>query len=99
MSFSWNHQIISDKESDQPMDSDSIYEINHHSKRDIILKELDSTDQKEKPFTLSNINLEIKQGELVCIVGTVGSGKTSLLLANEMKSLSKSVPLLIHCFR
>lgn len=34
-----------------------------------------------EPFKLSNINLEISRGELVAVVGTVGSGKSSLLAA------------------
>lgn len=32
-------------------------------------------------FTLENVNLEVHRGQLVCIEGTVGSGKTSLLNA------------------
>lgn len=32
-------------------------------------------------ITLRNINLNIKHGELVCIIGDVGSGKSSLLSA------------------
>lgn len=33
----------------------------------------------ESPATLKNINLNIKRGKLIAIVGTVGSGKSSLL--------------------
>jgi ABC-type lipoprotein export system ATPase subunit len=32
-------------------------------------------------ITLKNINLSIKHGEFVCIIGDVGSGKSSLLSA------------------
>jgi ATP-binding cassette subfamily C (CFTR/MRP) protein 1 len=32
-------------------------------------------------MNLKNLDLEIKSGEFVCIVGDVGSGKTSLLNA------------------
>lgn len=34
-----------------------------------------------EPFKLSNINLDISRGELVAVVGAVGSGKSSLLAA------------------
>lgn len=46
----------------------------------------------EKP-TLRNINLQIKQGQLVAVVGTVGSGKSSLIsaLLGEMEKLSGRV--------
>ena len=37
--------------------------------------------REDNVVTLKNINLEVKQGELVAIVGPVGSGKSSLLLA------------------
>jgi ABC-type nitrate/sulfonate/bicarbonate transport system ATPase subunit len=40
---------------------------------------LDS-DVKVKEFmALKDINLKIKQGEFVCVIGDVGSGKSSLL--------------------
>ncbi|XP_014219235.1 multidrug resistance-associated protein 1 isoform X2 [Copidosoma floridanum] len=46
----------------------------------------------EKPM-LRNINLQIKQGQLVAIVGSVGSGKSSLISAmlGEMEKLSGKV--------
>lgn len=51
----------------------------------------DSTDD-DKP-TLRNINLQIKQNQLVAIVGTVGSGKSSLISAflGEMDKISGRV--------
>ena len=30
-------------------------------------------------LTIKNINIEIKKGEFTCIIGDVGSGKSSLL--------------------
>lgn len=46
----------------------------------------------EKP-TLRNINLRVQQGQLVAIVGTVGSGKSSLISAvlGEMEKLNGRV--------
>ncbi|EAR88911.2 ABC transporter C family protein (macronuclear) [Tetrahymena thermophila SB210] len=43
---------------------------------------------KENIAVLNDINLEINKGELVCIVGQVGSGKTSLL-----NCLLKEIPI------
>ena len=53
-------------------------------------KEEDKKDEKKKEekknnlddmLTLKDINLEIKKGEFVCIIGETGCGKTSLLLS------------------
>ncbi|KAG6548704.1 hypothetical protein Mapa_009859 [Marchantia paleacea] len=43
--------------------------------------------------TLSNINLQVKRGSLVAIVGTVGSGKSALLscILGEMEKVSGTV--------
>lgn len=57
----------------------------------------ESSQASSKTFRLKNINLEIKQGEFVCIIGKSGSGKSSLFLSilgelfaiksNEMKNI------------
>ncbi|XP_076374474.1 multidrug-Resistance like Protein 1 isoform X2 [Megalopta genalis] len=49
-------------------------------------------DNIEKP-TLRNINLQVEQGQLVAVVGTVGSGKSSLIsaLLGEMDKISGRV--------
>ncbi|KAG8869673.1 hypothetical protein FRB97_000807 [Tulasnella sp. 331] len=54
--------------------------------------------EKEKkedkaPFELRDINIEIERGTLTCIVGTVGSGKSSLLqaLIGEMRRIRGEV--------
>jgi ATP-binding cassette, subfamily C (CFTR/MRP), member 1 len=48
---------------------------------------------QENSFSLSNVNVDIKAGELVMIVGTVGSGKSSLLMSvlNEIPKLEGSL--------
>ena len=38
-----------------------------------------SFNYPDKEDTLKNINLKIKQGEFVCIVGDNGSGKSTLI--------------------
>ena len=36
-------------------------------------------DGDETGFTLSNFNFSVKAGELLCVIGRVGSGKSSLV--------------------
>ncbi|CAK7348296.1 unnamed protein product [Dovyalis caffra] len=52
-----------------------------------------SWDDEAEDEVLKNINLEIKKGEVAAIVGTVGSGKSSLLasILGEMHKLSGKV--------
>lgn len=49
---------------------------------------------------LQNINLQIPQGSLVAVVGTVGSGKSSLISAilGEMEVISGKVNTKVGCF-
>ena len=49
-----------------------------------------STSTIENEMVLKNINLEIKKGDFVCVIGEVGSGKSSLLQAilNNMTSVT-----------
>lgn len=44
-------------------------------------------DEQEKPSRLGDISLQVPKGALVCVVGSVGSGKSSLLqgLVGEMR--------------
>lgn len=37
--------------------------------------------KKNQLISLNNIDLQIKKGEFVCVIGKVGSGKSSLLSA------------------
>ncbi|CZR43506.1 uncharacterized protein FPRO_07577 [Fusarium proliferatum ET1] len=49
--------------------------------------EVRPVQDSDEPFSLNNISLECQRGELVGIIGSVGSGKTSLLsaLAGDMR--------------
>lgn len=40
-----------------------------------------STDSQSTPFRLQQINMEVRKGELICIEGPVGGGKSSLISA------------------
>ncbi|GKT40843.1 multidrug resistance protein fer6 [Colletotrichum spaethianum] len=52
-------------------------------------------DEEREPFKLQDLNFQIKRDELVAVIGTVGSGKTSLLaaLAGDMRKTSGEVVL------
>ena len=54
---------------------------------------LDEIVSQEKLFKLTNINLEVKKGSLVAVVGAVGSGKSTFLnsLIGETKKSQGSV--------
>ncbi|KAK4104692.1 hypothetical protein N658DRAFT_521302 [Parathielavia hyrcaniae] len=51
--------------------------------------------EEQEPFKLQDLNLEIGRNELVAVIGTVGSGKTSLLaaLAGDMRKTNGEVIL------
>ncbi|KAI1776106.1 ATP-binding cassette transporter protein YOR1-like protein [Hypoxylon cercidicola] len=51
--------------------------------------------EEREPFKLQDMNLEIGRNELVAVIGTVGSGKSSLLaaLAGDMRKTSGEVVL------
>ena len=45
-------------------------------------KKVDEKSEKEQgklSVTLKNLNLTIKKGEFICVIGAIGSGKSSLL--------------------
>jgi ABC-type lipoprotein export system ATPase subunit len=46
-----------------------------------VAKEVETPKQLNQQFNLKQIDLEIGEGEFVCVIGDVGSGKTSLLNA------------------
>ena len=70
--------------------------IENNSKKSNILEFYSSFMESDKSLNekiyLDNINLSIKRGELVCIIGEVGSGKSSLIQAmlNNMISDDKT---------
>src|SRR5690606_33277800 len=57
------------------------------------LKEVSKKDVKDEIGKLTDINFECKHGELLMIVGRVGSGKSSLLngIIGEMRKVSGKV--------
>lgn len=53
----------------------------------------DYMESQQPPFTLESINLQLYPSELIAVIGTVGSGKTSLLsaIAGDMRRTSGSL--------
>jgi len=49
--------------------------------------EIEEDDEQHEDINLRSLNLEASDGQLICVVGTVGCGKSSLLhsLMNELK--------------
>ena len=64
-----------------------------NNEQDSDKNELDSS--KNEPFLLKNMNFEVKSGELVAIIGSVGSGKSSLVqaLLGDMHKISGSAKI------
>lgn len=64
-----------------------------HSEASTVIAEEEKEDtastliEEREPFQLRDLNLKIKRNELVAVIGTVGSGKSSLLsaLAGDMR--------------
>jgi len=57
------------------------------------VENIELIESKKGMTILKNINLDIKNGELIGIIGGVGSGKTSLLysILNEMNKEEGSI--------
>jgi ABC-type multidrug transport system fused ATPase/permease subunit len=64
-------------------------------KHDDCSEEASTLAEEHEPFKLQDLNFEIGRNELVAVIGTVGSGKTSLLaaLAGDMRKTSGEVIL------
>ena len=64
--------------------------IAHKLIKSILMNEFRFPSQRNAPPTLRNISMNVKDGQIVAIVGSVGSGKSSLIsaLLGEMKTLT-----------
>lgn len=84
-SFSWG--FTSNKKKDDKKSDSTTTPSKKQAKKLLQIETTDSatTDEKadkkklSKFITLKDIKMEVKKGEFVCIIGDVGSGKSSLL--------------------
>jgi ABC-type multidrug transport system fused ATPase/permease subunit len=59
----------------------------------------DGPEAQRPPFTLNNINLQVQSSELIAVIGSVGSGKSSLLsaIAGDMRQTSGTLQVRGKC--
>ncbi|KAH8908657.1 P-loop containing nucleoside triphosphate hydrolase protein [Coniochaeta sp. PMI_546] len=94
--FTWERTPTQDKEGTMAGDSKGKKEVAKDRKRPGSSDEDASTLVEERePFKLQDINFQIGRNELVAVIGSVGSGKSSLLaaLAGDMRKTSGEVVL------
>ena len=77
--FHWGS--ISDKDKEKDKDKKDIKKKTNDETKEALLDKNIESKTFEQFLTLKNLDLSIKQGEFVCIIGDVGSGKSSLLNA------------------
>ena len=79
--FSWGFEEKKDKE-EQKKEDDKKKKDKKAKKKGKKVEEVLDVEKPLKDFlNLKNLNLQIKKGEFVCVIGDVGSGKSSLLSA------------------
>ncbi|PLN82694.1 P-loop containing nucleoside triphosphate hydrolase protein [Aspergillus taichungensis] len=85
-SFTWEQAATEGKERAEESTVDSASTLNSDVRSDAL---------QSRPFTLNNVNIEIGRGELIAVIGSVGSGKSSFLgaLAGDMRLTSGHIRL------
>ncbi|KAF5542236.1 ABC transporter [Fusarium mexicanum] len=92
-SFTWESPPLNG-EAESPKNKNSLSRVLRRQRADPEKKGIETSDTEVRPvrdsdvpFSLNNISFECQRGELVGIIGSVGSGKTSLLsaLAGDMR--------------
>ncbi|KAL4866980.1 hypothetical protein BDV12DRAFT_128663 [Aspergillus spectabilis] len=87
-SFTWEH-LAADKEAEQAEKKTG------PTKQTKPAPLKDSTTESAEPFQLHDMTIDIRRDELIAVIGTVGSGKSSLLsaLAGDMRLTDGAVRL------
>lgn len=99
-SFTWENILVEEEEAYKKGGKTAKRSLAKTSKRRRALKNSPEDHDKDtekqdldKPFSLNDLSFEYQRNELVGIIGSVGSGKTSLLsaLAGEMRRIGGDV--------
>lgn len=95
-----NKQIKADNKAEKKAEKDAEKEAKKHAGEDEKERpgsgvDSASTLTEKAPFKLQDINFEVGRNELIAVIGTVGSGKSSLLaaLAGDMRKTAGEVML------
>ena len=81
-SFSWG---VKENEEEEEKIETTEKKVNEEFQEPLIKDDIENSDQKNdvqtlgQLVTLKQIDLKVKQGEFICVIGSVGSGKSSLL--------------------
>lgn len=81
-SFSWG---VKENEKEEEKIETTEKKVNEEFQEPLIKDDIENSDQKNdvqtlgQLVTLKQIDLKVKQGEFICVIGSVGSGKSSLL--------------------
>ncbi|PUZ46363.1 hypothetical protein GQ55_7G069300 [Panicum hallii var. hallii] len=99
--FAWDMRGKKESEEEEGDDDDTDDDHESEDEEEEGEEEEDDDDEEEKDVeptpvletVLKDINMEVRRGELVAVVGTVGSGKSSLLscIMGEMEKVSGMV--------
>lgn len=91
-SFYWNAVRSDEDQAKRPKRNENSMALSESLLNDTI------KDTDDKGFVLENINFRAKKGELVFVIGKIGSGKSSLLYAilGEMNKSSDDNKTIVH---
>ncbi|KAJ4140873.1 ATP-binding cassette transporter yor1 [Fusarium equiseti] len=93
-SFTWEKSHKEEASKDEKAKKDKVKDNHAHSPQNESSGDDTSTLVEERePFKLQDLNFDVKRNELIAVIGSVGSGKSSLLsaLAGDMRKTNGQV--------
>nr|POE49106.1 oligomycin resistance atp-dependent permease yor1 [Quercus suber] len=95
-SFTWEQNISQDVAGNAKTASTSVQQSSHADVDGLLVPTADPSGSGEPlPFQVHDINLTVGRHELIAVIGSVGSGKSSFLsaLAGDMRKVSGSIAI------